>query len=360
MNLQRKLTLVVATGAVALGAGHVVQKNAGTRMATETAAVAEPAAIAVSSLVPVAAGPENMGLAKPAFTPPVLPAEAAPIVAKVVPAAPPVTPAAPEAKPVAVAATPKVATTPAPVAPVAPAAPLKQLELATTPDIAQVARVPAPDCSVKLDLVPQSNAMIGVSLLAPCNPGARVVLRHAGLAVTGTTSASGALATVIPALTTDATVDVAVGNTPATSGQITVPDVAKLTRFAVQWQGADAFQLHAFENGAAYADPGHISAAYTGKPGETGILSVLGDAKAELPLLAEVYTFAKSGNAEIVLEAAVTSATCGREILGEMLVSTAGEVEVTDLSLAMPDCSGLGDILVLKNLMQDMTLAAAN
>ena len=54
MNLQRKLTLLVATGALALGAGHVVQKRAAERMAA-----AQPD-LTVSSITPVAAGPDRV------------------------------------------------------------------------------------------------------------------------------------------------------------------------------------------------------------------------------------------------------------------------------------------------------------
>mgnify|MGYP006147623581 CR=1 FL=1 len=59
-----------------------------------------------------------------------------------------------------------------------------------------------------------------------------------------------------------------------------------------------------------------------------------------------------------VVEAAVTEATCGRELLGETLTSRGGAVEVAELTLAMPDCAAAGDILVLKNLVPEMTLAA--
>lgn len=331
MNLQRKLTLVVATGAVALGAGHFVQKRAEGRI------VAEGPPVVVSSVVPVAAGPVEMTPASDAIQPPVLPAEAAPEVVQAV--EPPAPSEGPVLQEIAAAD---------PVLPVPP-----QIE----PPPAMVAE---PDCAVKLDLLPQPGAMVGITLLAPCNPDERVVLRHAGLAVTGKTSASGAMFAALPALTAVATVEAAFGEGAKVEATLPVEGFDGIQRFAVQWQDADAFQLHAFENGAGYNQPGHISAAYTGKLGESGVLTLLGDATTDLPLLAEVYTFGPDAKAELVLEAAVTEGTCSREILGETILARNGSVEITDLTMAMPDCDAVGDILVLKNLLQDMTLAAAN
>lgn len=315
MNLQRKVTLVVTTGAIALGAGHYVQENAANR------SVSEPKDVVVSSVMPVAAGPEVVA----------------------VPVAPPVTETV--ADPVAedYAALDVEAPAPPPVA------------VAPTPPVAE-----ALDCAISLDLSVQPDAMIGVTLLAPCQADERVVLKHAGLAVTERTSPSGALTAVVPALMPSAEVEVAFANGDRARGTVVVPDFGDTQRFAVQWQDRDSFQLHAFENGARYNGPGHISAAFTGTAGTSGMVTVLGDATVDLPLLAEVYTFGPARQIDLVLEAAVTESTCNREILGEALLARAGKVEIVDLTLAMPGCDAVGDILVLKNLLQDMTLAAAN
>ena len=93
-----------------------------------------------------------------------------------------------------------------------------------------------------------------------------------------------------------------------------------------------------------------------------GFLTLLGDSTAKNPLLAEVYTYPADPAAkpEIIVESAVTDATCGRELLGETLNAIGGQVFVTELTLAMPDCSGIGDFMVLKNLVLDLNIAAAN
>lgn len=334
MNTQRKLTLMVATVGVALGAGHFVQKRAGERLAAESATV-------VTDVTPVAAGPAD------------------------VPAAPPVTAAL-----TPTLHEPPAASVPAPeeVAKIDPA-PIPEPEVAPIP-APQVAEEPkaepappavaAPDCAVQFDLIPQPGAMLGLSLLAPCQADQRIVLKHAGLAVTAKTSASGSYFGSLPALTSEAEVEVRFPSGELATASLTLPEADGLRRFAVQWQDPDAFQLHAFEAGASYGQPGHYSAVQTGQAGNGAFVTILGDASTDLPLLAEVFTFDANQPAEIVLEAAVTTGTCGHEMIGETLVAEGGRVSVADLTLAMPDCDAVGDILVLKNLLQDTKLASAN
>lgn len=390
MNLQRKLTLMVTTVGVAFGAGHFVQKRAETRQPADNQLPK------ITALAPVAAGPEALAAPALDFRPP-LPAEAAPIEptlpetnrieAKATPIAEPEPGPAPAPAPTAAQTTlaaadpaelipspPSVTTPPAslpvpvtpnPVAttPAAPAEVESPMVPATAPSATAETTEPAPEmaqsCDVTFDLVSQPGAMIGLTVLAPCNPQERVVLWHAGLAVTAKTSSTGSLFTSLPALTEDATVEVRFASGERVAQSIQMPEAKDFRRFAVQWQDADAFQLHAFEGGAGYGQPGHYSAAFTGTAGQGSFVSILGDAATDLPLLAEVFTFGLGRSAEVVVEASVTETTCGRTIFGEMIAAEAGKVDIQDLTLAMPECEGLGDILVLKNLMQDMKLAAA-
>ncbi len=96
-------------------------------------------------------------------------------------------------------------------------------------------------------------------------------------------------------------------------------------------------------------------------PAAAGFLSALGDPSVEAPLLAQVYTFPEDGDpVSVAVEAAVTDATCAREILGDVLTAEGGQVRRADLSVTMPGCDAVGDYLVLKNLVPDLTLASAN
>jgi len=330
MDTKRRIARVVAVLAVALGAGHLVQ----TMAAGKDPAPRPSAALREQpkDVQTVAAGPEAVK-------------SAAPVVADV---------AMPKLPLVILA--PPVLPQPAPAA-LAPEAEPQPMEPAALADA----------CPVTLDVLAVPGAIIGLTLTAPCQPNSRVVLQHAGLAVTGMTSATGSLFTDLPALEADATVTAILADGTRAEAQLTVPDLAGLRRFGVQWQGDDAFQLHAFETGPYYGQPGDVSAANpraasAALPAAQGYLMQLGDPAAPAPLLAEVYTYPADPAAkpEIVVEAGVTDKTCGREILGETLASAAGRAEVQYLTVAMPECDSAGGYLVLKNLAPDMNIASVN
>ena len=331
MELKRRLSLVVAIMSVALASGHLVQNVLITpvKLASATADV-RPVDITL-----VAAGPEV-----------VLPA---------------VKPMAIELPTPSFAAT---ATNDASSIFTPPDDPILQAELGTNLPVKPIL---ADKCAMTFDLVAESAAMIGLTLVAPCRANERVVLRHDGLAVTGRTSGTGALFVSIPAFNSTAKVTVRFRDGQSIAATLALPEATEVRRFGVQWVGDDAFQLHAFENGADYGQPGHVSAADpqlppAGQAAGGGFLSVLGNDQVEFPMLAEVYTYPVSSDApvRIVVEAAVTKGTCAREILGETLADIGGITTMTELTLAMPDCSAVGDILVLKNLDPDLKIATAD
>lgn len=224
------------------------------------------------------------------------------------------------------------------------------------------------DCAPRLVLAAAPAAMIDVAFDAPCNPGARAVIRHAGLALTGRTSGAGMLDVSLPAFAEAAEVTVAITGGPSISATVQVPDLADYDRVAVQWQNADAFQLHAFEMGAEFGAPGHVSAAAPSGPDAAlratgGFLVLLGDSTLDWPMLAEVYTFPAArmpgaGAVELMIEAAVTPATCGRELLGEALdVRRGGPLQRTEITLAMPGCDAGDGYVILNNVLAEMMLA---
>ncbi|SEM64848.1 hypothetical protein SAMN04488103_101742 [Gemmobacter aquatilis] len=293
MDRKRQIALVAALVAVGLGAGHFVQKDAPQQTASLPA-------VKPTTVVPLAAGPDDL---------------------------------------------------PEPAPPVVKAPP------ATVP-LASPAAVEAEACAAQLDMIPRARAMIGITLIAPCHGHQRVVIKHGGLVVTGRASANGVLFLDLPAMEPSGRVTVTFADGETVQGALPVPDMAAVQRFAVQWLDEDAFQINAFEDGADYGDPGHVSQATPHHPSDAGgFLTLLGDATVDLPMLAEVYTYPAAGKAEVVVEAAVTQATCGRELLGETLASQGGEVRTEELTLAMPECEAEGDILVLKNLAPERKLA---
>lgn len=277
---------------------------------------------------------------------------------------------APVAGTAAVAPTLDLITTPQAVASVevplaAPAAPEAAPAIQAGPQ-GMVAAPTVTTCAEDLVLVPAAGAMLDLGLIAPCRADQRVLVRHGGLVVTGRLSPAGTLAMTLPALTAPAEVTVAFSDGGDVVQVADVADLDAFDRFAVQWMADDAFALHAFRDGAGYDQPGHIHAAATPAPGaEGGFMLALGDASVDRPLLAQVFTWpagtrALAGPVDLVIEAPVTEATCAREMLGETLQRTAGQLVVRDLTLSMPACDALGGYVVLTDPVADDRLAARN
>jgi hypothetical protein len=332
LEWKRRIARVVAVLSVALAAGHLVQTKAAQEQARHSLE-ATPEAIE-----PVAAGPETT---KPRpVTAELLPIPKVPLVVL----APPVM-----QQPVLPA---PAAADPAPKADVS-----EQAAATTTENV----------CPVTLDLVAKPVAMIGISLVAACHGNERVVVQQDGLTFTALTNATGGLFLDMPALTTNAQVALVFADGTRTTSQIALPEMAELRRFAIQWQQDDAFLLHGFEGGAGYGTPGDVWAENTRAPSallpaSQGFMTLLGDGAAPAPLMAAVYTYPADAavRSDIVVEAAVEQATCGRELLGQTLISTGGKVQVQDLAVTMPECDANGGYLVLKNLAPTTNIAAAN
>jgi hypothetical protein len=313
MNRMRKLTLVFGTVGIAVGAGHIVQERQASADIAAAALAAETMPVAIEQ---VSAGPENVPEATTAST-----------------ASLPETPLLPASQPVTVTAEPPDEPTPLVVASVTPPSD-------PTPVIPPAPVISAPlvdACAASLDLSAMPDATIGVTLSAPCATSTRVVLRHEGLAVAFRTLPSGKLIATLPALSVNAQVSARLPGGAVVTGTITVPEAATVRRIAVQWQADDAFQLIA----------------------SNGSVTKLGDPGVNLPMRAVVFTQAP-GIPAPSFEAEVTAKTCGRDLAAEMMVQDGQVVTFSDLTLAMPECDAVGDIVVLNNLLPDMTLAVAD
>ena len=202
-----------------------------------------------------------------------------------------------------------------------------------------------------LSLEATARAMLRVTLSAPCFPNERVVISHSGLTVAVATDKAGDLDLMLPALAAEATVNVRIGTEEVMSATHDITGLDALSRVAVQWEGAEGFHLSAFENGAAFGMPGHVSATQPRDraTSDGGFLTVLGDPAVDHPMLAEVYTAPVATRVDdIVVEAEVSAATCGRALDGAMLRMAPGAtVQSEPLSFAMPGCDAVGDFLML-------------
>lgn len=225
----------------------------------------------------------------------------------------------------------------------------------------------AASCDPKLTLTPAPGAMLSLALEAACNGSERVVILADGLSFTGLTSDQGKLALSLPAMRDPARVTVRFAGGATVTAGAEVPELEQVNRVAVQWMGQDAFRLTALEFGADYGSAGAVSAENPRVPvapaaARGGFLTVLGDASVVLPMLAQVYTVSKvldtAGAVALEVEAPVTAATCGREMIGQMLV--AGGAEASDVSLAMPDCepAAMGQSVALEGLAPVLAVAS--
>jgi hypothetical protein len=337
MDMKRKITLGAATLAVAFGAGHLVQSGGLGNAVDRQADLAETRPTAITPL----RGSAEAEVALSAAPPLALPA-AAPTVSETT-AAPPAPFAATLVPPLPASVAPQVPPVSAPAGLTAPAP-----------------AVPLADaCDTTLDVIPGANGMLDLTLLAPCKPATRVVLRHGGLAVTGRTSDGGALFTALPAMEAAGEVSAMFPDGTVARGAAAV-DMGGIRRFAVQWMADDRFALNAYRDGAAFGEAGHVHVGSGKADPAQGWVMPLGDATVDLPMMAEVYTWPTTP-AEIALdiEAPVTEATCNREMLAEMVESQGGTITRSDIALAMPDCAAVGDFLVLNNHLAGMTTAAA-
>jgi hypothetical protein len=158
---------------------------------------------------------------------------------------------------------------------------------------------------------------------------------------------------------------VAFGNGKGAVATAQVADLAQIDRVVLQWRGDTGFELHALEFGAGYGDPGHVWSGADPRPAGTGgFVLRLGDPATLEPQLAEIYSFPialsdHAGTVSLSVEAEVTDRNCGRDISAQSLeMRASGGLRTRELELSIPNCTALGDFLVLNNLMDDLKIAA--
>jgi hypothetical protein len=205
----------------------------------------------------------------------------------------------------------------------------------------------ADGCAPDLSLAVADGAMIDVALSAPCNAGERVVLRHAGISLTAQTGADGRLALSLPALQAEALVAVYFEGSAVALATVRVPGAAHVSRFAVQIPYPLRVVLTGTRTSASAAGPAASAV-------------IVGSDDVAQPMQAHVYTFPEVdlASARISAEFRVTRQTCGRSFQLETRISQAGGVTAGIVPVQLPVCGASDGIMVLKNLVPDLTLAA--
>lgn len=224
-------------------------------------------------------------------------------------------------------------------------------------------------CDVTLTASPAAGAMVSLVLNAPCQRDERVTFHHHGLMFTEVTGTDGTLSIDVPAMAETAMFIASFDNGEGAVAQANVTSVPFYDRIAVQWKGDSGLQLHAREFSAAYFADGHVWSASSGDikrtaEGKGGFLTSLGHDNSPGALRAEVYSYPAgitqmSGQIAMTVEAEITAANCDKDVEAQTLeLHEGGPLRVRDLSLSMPECDTVGDFLVLKNLVKDLTIAA--
>ncbi|MEO3414630.1 hypothetical protein AAFO92_08255 [Roseovarius sp. CAU 1744] len=227
---------------------------------------------------------------------------------------------------------------------------------------------PTFSCTHSVTATPTAAAMVTLEIDAPCMVRDRFTVHHNGMMFTDVTSDAGKRVLSVPALASDAVFVVSFSNGDGAVARATVTSLEYYDRVVVQWTGDSGFQIHALEYGAEYNDTGHVWAGDArdmtdAARGEGGFLARYGAGDLQDAHMAEVYSFpsgmtSRAGEVQLSLEAEVTRANCDRDIEAQTIQRRgSGALKVQDVVLAMPDCSAVGDYLVLKNLLNDLKIA---
>jgi hypothetical protein len=223
--------------------------------------------------------------------------------------------------------------------------------------------VPERACDPVMTLAAQPGAMVLVEVDAPCLAEQRVTIHHNGLMFTHLTDDQGQMAVVAPALASSAVFIADFSNGDGAVGHVMVPDMMQYERAVAQWRGDLGLELHAREFGADYGVAGHVWSGALQSSAAEAQLVLLGDRDLPESYRADVYTVpavaGQAGDIHLSVEAEVTATNCNRDIQAEALQwRPNGQLEVRELSLAVPGCDTVGDFLLLKNLLQDLKIAA--
>jgi hypothetical protein len=235
-------------------------------------------------------------------------------------------------------------------------APLPQL-MGITPVTATSIKPDADGCAPALSLSAAPGAMVDLALDAPCHAGERIVIRHSGISFTSKMGLDGQLSLRLPALETEAMVAAYFEGSAVAFATVKVPDAAEKSRFAFQAPFPVAFELRAREG-----DTIHVGGSSHSGHAASGRIVTLGSEAVAQPLLAQVYTFPgiDLGSSKLSVEVRITDQTCSRSFVAETRISQGGAVTAQSVPFAVPICGTSGDILLLKNLVPEPTLAAPN
>ncbi|UWQ91481.1 hypothetical protein K3727_01290 [Rhodobacteraceae bacterium M382] len=230
------------------------------------------------------------------------------------------------------------------------------------PETPKDPKTPRLGCDVDLSAIAVDQGHVRIGVIAPCQQNERLTVHHSGLMFSAATDENGIYSVLVPAMSEQAVFIVDFANGTDMVASVSVSDLAEYDRIAVQWSGNSGFEIHAREFGAGYGDDGHV---WSGTDtSATGQVVRLGENQGLNPLMAEVYTFPRatntqSGSIAMTVETEVTAHNCGKDVSAQSIELRGGQsLRTRDMVLSVPNCSAIGDFLVLNNLVDDLKIAA--
>ena len=237
------------------------------------------------------------------------------------------------------------------------------------PAFGTIMATPAVGCETRLTARREPAAMVVLDVVAPCNENEGFVISHSGMRIAAETDRRGNAVVTIPALVPNAEFKITFDNILNATTEIFVPELRQYDRAVLQWASGENMRLHALENGARIGDPGHVwsaslHTAEDARAGRNGFVVYLGDANAEIPYQAEIYTLpegrmSRDGGVDLRVGVTVTDANCGREVDARTIQTNAGQMLIeTDIAMQMPACNQVGEVAFLRDKFTDLTLVS--
>ncbi len=238
-----------------------------------------------------------------------------------------------------------------------------------TPTFGQIMATPVTGCGTTLSARREPAAIVALTVSSPCNKEEYFEVSHSGMQIAGSTDRQGNAVVKIPALVTNAEFELRFDNILKATTRIFVPELRQYDRAVLQWMTDDNMRLHALERGAQIGEPGHVwsaslHSAEDARAGRNGFVVYLGDAEAEIPYQAEVYTFPegqmnRDGGVDLRIGVTVTAGNCGREVDAMTIQTNAGQTLIeTEITARMPACDQVGQVAMLRNKFSDLTIVS--
>lgn len=236
------------------------------------------------------------------------------------------------------------------------------------PRMGAILATPIEGCAATLVAATEEAAMVSLVLSAPCAADEDFVLRHEAFQITARTDSDGQASLTVPALIQDATYVVLFDNVEHARVTLNVPEVQFFDRAVLQWDDIFNLQLHALEAGASIGDPDHVWSASVHSvgdavAGEAGFVMRYGTTDADIPYLAEVYTYpigrdAAADATTLQVGVAVTDQNCGREVDAFIIQISGGQPVVTrKIAPVLPGCDAVGQVAMLGDKFENLAAA---